>query len=70
MSDKSKDETEGNLVTAFVAAKVFPKNVVIAGAKTVVNKLTGNNDRRTFGERLDDLMERDCEPFATKKRKG
>jgi hypothetical protein len=64
MSDK-KDETEGNLVTAFVAARVFPKNVIKAGLITFF----GSKDGTSFGEKLDELMTRDCEPYATKKRR-
>lgn len=67
MSEK-KEETEGNLVTAFVAAKVFPKNVVEAAVGTALDRLAGNKDGKSFGERLDDAMTRDCEPYATKKR--
>ena len=61
MADDNKDEWEGNLATAFVAATVFPKNVVLAAFASVVGG-------KPFGEALDDLMERDCKPFGTKKR--
>jgi hypothetical protein len=69
MADK-KEETEGNLVTAFVAAKVFPKNVVEAAIGAALDRLSGNKDGKSFGQRLDEAMTRDCEPFATKKRSG
>jgi hypothetical protein len=61
VADEKDEEREGNLATAFVAVFVFKKNLVKAAFASLVGG-------KPFGEALDEFMERDCKPFATKKR--
>ena len=64
-----KEETEGNLITALVAFVSAPKNMFKATALSIFDHVAGTNDSRSFMDRFSEFMDKDCEPYATKKRR-
>ena len=64
-----KEETEGNLVTAVVALASAPKNFFKAAALSIFDQVAKTNESRSFMDRFPEFMEKDCEPYATKKRR-